>query len=140
MKLYNEFEPIRKWAYNRGIYQSGDLKTQLVKLNEETGELSRAILKNSKAEISDAIGDCVIVLTNLARLAEQHLCDTCENCRGLGGHFIGEESECNWEECKNCGSLTIEDCINRAYEEIKNRTGSMQNGTFIKDSKNDTSI
>ena len=47
----------------------------------------------------DGIGDCVVVLTNLAEL-------------------IG---------------TPIEECIARAYDEIKDRTGKMDNGTFKKD-------
>ena len=35
---------------------------------EETGELAKAILKNDEEEFIDAIGDCVVVLTNLAKL------------------------------------------------------------------------
>lgn len=68
MQLKNEFEPIRIWADNKGLYEKGDVKTQLLKLIEETGELSKSILKNDKEEFVDAIGDCVIVLTNLAAL------------------------------------------------------------------------
>ncbi len=132
MKLTNEFETIRQWGYSRGIYQSGDTKTQLIKLQEEGGEAAKAVLTENREDLIDAIGDCVIVLTNLARLAEQHFCDKCETCRGLGGEFIGEESECNWLECKDCGPLSIEQCINKAYEQIKNRTGEMINGNFVK--------
>ena len=29
-------------------------------------------------------------------------------------------------------SMTIEDCIDSAYNEIANRTGVMHNGTFVK--------
>jgi len=68
MELTNEFEPIRKWARSRGLYEKGDVKTQFVKLQEETGELAKAILKNDHLEFNDAIGDCVVVLTNLAHL------------------------------------------------------------------------
>lgn len=68
MNLTNEFEPIREWADAKGIYQSGDAKTQYIKLQEEAGELAKAILKNDEAEFIDAIGDCVVVLTNLAKL------------------------------------------------------------------------
>jgi len=95
----NIYNLIRQWASERGIYTSGDAKTQCLKLQEEVGELSSAILKNNKQEIIDAIGDCVVVLTNLAVM-------------------------------KN---LNIEDCIEAAYNEIKNRKGSMQNGTFVKE-------
>jgi len=65
----NIFGLIRSWADERGIYDKGDVKTQLIKLYEESGELSQGILKNSQPDIIDAIGDCVVVLTNLAHLA-----------------------------------------------------------------------
>jgi NTP pyrophosphatase (non-canonical NTP hydrolase) len=68
MNLVNEFDLIREWAENKGIYQKGDVKTQYLKLLEETGELAKSILKEDKDEFIDAIGDCVVVLTNLAKL------------------------------------------------------------------------
>ena len=64
----NVYDLIRQWATERGIYTSGDSKTQYTKLCEESGELARAILKKDKAELADAIGDMVVVLTNLAEL------------------------------------------------------------------------
>jgi len=93
------FDKIRLWANDRGLYNSGDPKTQALKLVEEVGETCRAILKQDAKEMVDGIGDCVVVLTNLAEL-------------------IG---------------TPIEDCIDKAYDEIKNRTGKMSNGTFKKD-------
>ena len=62
------FDNIRDWAKQRGLYKKGDSKTQYVKLQEEAGELAKALLKNDKPEIKDAIGDIVVVLTNLAHL------------------------------------------------------------------------
>lgn len=64
----NVYDLIRQWADERGIYRSGDSKTQYAKLCEESGELARAILKNNKPELIDAIGDMMVVLTNLAAL------------------------------------------------------------------------
>jgi NTP pyrophosphatase (non-canonical NTP hydrolase) len=64
----NVYDLIRQWADERGIYRSGDTKTQFAKLQEEAGELARAILKNDRAEFIDAIGDMMVVLTNLAAL------------------------------------------------------------------------
>ena len=95
----DRFQLIRDWAGERGLYTNGDTKTQFCKLMEEGGELGRAILKNDKEEFIDAIGDMVVVLTNLAHL----------------------------------GGVTIEHCIDSAYDEIKTRTGVMSNGTFVKD-------
>ena len=62
------FERIRSWAKQRGLYKKGDSKTQYVKLQEEAGELAKALLKRDHEEIVDAIGDIVVVLTNLAHL------------------------------------------------------------------------
>ena len=64
----NIFECIRMWADERGLYDKGDVKTQYIKLMEETGEIGRAILKQDTAELVDGIGDAVVVLTNLAEL------------------------------------------------------------------------
>jgi len=95
----SQFDLIRAWANERGLYTGGDPKTQALKLVEEVGETCRAILKDNHKETIDGIGDCVVVLTNLAEL---------------------------------CGT-DIEHCITVAYDEIKNRTGKMNNGTFKKD-------
>lgn len=93
------FDNIRAWATVRGLYEKGDPNTQFVKLQEEAGELAKALLKNDQPEVIDAIGDMVVVLTNLAHL------------RGV----------------------TIEECIDSAYDVISKRTGKMVNGTFVKD-------
>ena len=92
------FELIRQWASIRGIYDEGNSHTQYVKLMEEAGELAAALLNKDNYEIKDAIGDMVVVLTNLAALE----------------------------------GMTIENCIDAAYNEIANRTGTMLNGTFVK--------
>jgi|TARA_R110002020_G_scaffold201861_1_gene404734 NTP pyrophosphatase (non-canonical NTP hydrolase) len=62
------FDLIRNWAATRGLYNEGNSHTQYVKLQEEAGELAKALLKNDKPEVIDAIGDIVVVLTNLAHL------------------------------------------------------------------------
>jgi len=67
-KVPTRFDLIRIWAKDRGLYEKGNSHTQYVKLQEEAGELAQAILKQDKPEIQDAIGDMVVVLTNLAHL------------------------------------------------------------------------
>ena len=64
----SQFDLIRDWADERGLYEHGDPKTQALKLVEEVGEISRAILKDDIDEVIDGIGDSVVVLTNLAEL------------------------------------------------------------------------
>jgi NTP pyrophosphatase (non-canonical NTP hydrolase) len=70
------FNLIREWADQRGLYEKGDVKTQLIKLQEEMGELAKATLEHDQAEIEDAIGDMVVVLTNLAHLNNVNI-ETC---------------------------------------------------------------
>ena len=67
-KTNERFDLIREWAASRGLYSKGNSHTQYVKLQEEAGELAKALLKNDQPEIVDAIGDIVVVLTNLAHL------------------------------------------------------------------------
>ena len=95
----SQFDLIRDWADERGLYENGDTKTQALKLVEEVGETCRAILKEDYEEITDGSGDCVVVRSNLAELH----------------------------------GVSIEECVEKAYHEIKNRKGKMENGTFKKD-------
>jgi len=97
-KQKTQFDLIREWADERGLYENGDTKTQALKLVEEVGETCRAILKEDDDEIIDGIGDCVVVLVNLAELH----------------------------------GVSIEYCIDAAYQEIKGRKGKMANGTYVK--------
>ena len=92
------FPLIRDWARERGIFDKGNSHTQYVKLMEESGELAQSLLKKDKEGIKDAIGDMIVVLTNLSELE----------------------------------GMYIEDCIQFAYNEIKDRKGKMSNGTFVK--------
>ena len=71
----NVYDLIRSWAEDKGIYAKGDSKTQYLKLMEESGELAEALLKNDETEVIDAIGDMVVVLTNLAKLRGHNIED-----------------------------------------------------------------
>jgi len=76
VKETDRFQKIRDWADERGLYDKGDTKTQFCKLMEEAGELGRAILKEDDMEFVDAIGDMVVVLTNMAMLGGTSI-ETC---------------------------------------------------------------
>jgi NTP pyrophosphatase (non-canonical NTP hydrolase) len=55
---------------------------------EEAGELAQAILKNDEPEIIDAIGDMVVVLTNLAKLKGYNI----EDCIDSAYQVIAERT------------------------------------------------
>lgn len=78
MQLTNDFDPIREWAHERGIYEKGTVNSQWLKLVEEVEELRYGIETDNKDEIIDAIGDCVVVLTNLAAIQGIEI-ETCIN-------------------------------------------------------------
>jgi NTP pyrophosphatase (non-canonical NTP hydrolase) len=82
------FELIRAWAKERGLYSKGDTKTQYLKLMEEAGELGRAILKEDNDEFIDAIGDMVVVLTNLAELGGTSI----EHCTDVAYEVISRRT------------------------------------------------
>jgi len=97
--MTNRFEDIRHWGKARNLIEGSTPEKQFVKLMEELGELAHGMAKGRIAEISDGIGDAVVVLT---LLAEQH-------------------------------GLSIEECIEAAWNEIKDRKGRMINGIFVKE-------
>ena len=68
IEIASIFDKIRAWAKVRGLYDKGNTYVQYVKLQEEAGELAKALLKSDHDEVNDAIGDMVVVLTNLAHL------------------------------------------------------------------------
>lgn len=58
---------IRLWAHDRNLIKGSTSKAQLCKLMEEVGELAVSLNKNlGKDNLTDAIGDCMVVLTILA--------------------------------------------------------------------------
>ena len=91
-KQPSQFDLIREWADERGLYENGDTKTQALKLVEEVGETCRAILKEDFEEVVDGIGDCVVVLVNLAELQgvsiESCIAAAYEEIKGRKGKMI----------------------------------------------------
>ena len=81
-KASERFDLIRNWAATRGIYDEGNTHTQYVKLMEEAGELAEALLKKDDHEIWDAIGDMVVVLTNLAHQTGMDIEQCIDNAYG----------------------------------------------------------
>ncbi len=90
---------VEQWGADKGILDNGTLISQLSKLYEEVDEVRTGIINFDREEIKDGIGDCVVVLILMARLAD----------------------------------MSIEECLQHAYDIISKRTGRMVDGTFVKD-------
>lgn len=59
-------EKILEWAAARSLLNPDNAPKQMVKLMEEVGELSSALLKSNKPEQEDAVGDIQVVLIILS--------------------------------------------------------------------------
>jgi len=60
-----------QWSLSRGIITNGNKETQCLKLVSEIGELADNIAKGR--DVYDDIGDCLVVLNNLALMHETSL-------------------------------------------------------------------
>jgi len=88
---------IEEWATKRGL-DKADSSKQLLKLQEELGELTQGHLKENGGQVEDSIGDLFVVLTIYC--LQQN--------------------------------ISLQECVEEAYNTIKNRTGKMINGVFVK--------
>ena len=88
---------IAQWHRDRNLIDGSTDKDQYMKLIQEAGELSDNICKGR--DISDDIGDMMVVLINIATR----------------------------------NNLTITQCLEAAYNDIKDRKGRMIDGVFVKE-------
>jgi NTP pyrophosphatase (non-canonical NTP hydrolase) len=57
---------IEQWAEDRNLVKGATPQSQMLKLTEEVGELAYGVARNNTVLITDAIGDCIVVLIILA--------------------------------------------------------------------------
>lgn len=74
----NITEKIEEWAVARNLHTADPTK-QTLKLGEEFGELCQGLAKGREADVKDAIGDMVVVLTILS----MQLGTSIEDCTAL---------------------------------------------------------
>tara|TARA_Y100000385_G_scaffold173077_1_gene179161 strand:- start:7035 stop:7385 length:351 start_codon:yes stop_codon:yes gene_type:complete len=90
-------ENIKRWHYDRNLINGANDKDQVCKLIQEVGELSDNVCKGR--DVSDDIGDCIVVLINIAER----------------------------------NKLSLTECLQQAFNDIKDRKGKMVDGVFIKE-------
>ena len=77
MSNLNELQiKIEKWSEDRGILANSKVSTQCLKLMSEMGELADNIAKGK--DCRDDIGDCFVVLVNIARLVGSKIAECAE--------------------------------------------------------------
>jgi len=92
-----------EWGEIVGLNSGSSIEKQLLKGVEEMGELCGAVLRGNRKKIIDGFGDTLVTLI----LAHNHF--------------------------RNKSEKSIANCLKVAYEEIKDRTGKMKNGNFVKE-------
>lgn len=99
------FEKIRNWARDRELTGRDRLHAQMVKLMEEVGELSHAVCRLEKYGQMDKAKDAIGDCVVVLTILAEQL------------------------------GMSIEDCIDSAYEQIANRKGNTVNGVFVKENE-----
>ncbi len=148
-----------EWGREKGIVVKGNQIKQLLKCASECGELADGICKNNHEEIKDAIGDVLVTLILFGKIfgipvdvdvmalgkersfqfMDQSEADAMFNLL-LAIYAIYENTSkmlltkaiCWLNVIASKNDLDVVDCLESAYNVIKNRTGTTENGVFKK--------
>lgn len=146
---------IEQWAEDRNIIKGSKPIDQAMKLFSEFGELADNVGKGR--DCRDDIGDVFVVLTIIAKQIELDFTEIAElnyppiesglketvaflGC-SLGSLLAGQEEDNGLGFSVVIGLLyniatkcnyTIEECVQIAYNDIKDRVGILWNGVFVK--------
>lgn len=152
----------KKWFIDRDLEHGGRLDKQALKLSEEFGELCAGYLKQNEKLTKDSIGDCAVVIVGLAMLIEENVHSIFEEsdnirrkdameCFKLLNANISEfqlsQNLASKEMCRNnlvravaylksiskALDYDFTDCLEMAYNEIKDRKGRWIDGCFVKE-------
>ena len=143
-------EKITQWANDRNLIEGSTPLKQGLKLMSEYGELCDAIAKNDIDGIKDGIGDVgvvaiIITAQHGVKLNTRHF----RFPKRFTNEMVIDLSQCLAWLVSNTPfpelafldlsaiarryNLTLEQCLEHAYNEIKDRKGIMYNGVFVKD-------
>lgn len=152
-------QQVLDWAAARNFFakDGATLVGQQLKSVEELGELAAAVARNKVAEVTDAIGDLLVLAIVQHKLAGRSPVSAyaamCVEQARLGyestAHAIIElqddlvwwfrsaEATCSWlctlADIAHIYNFTLGECLAAAYAEIKDRKGTMVKGVFIKE-------
>ena len=158
MKLQKLITKVQQWSIDRGL-DKADSKKQMLKLYEEFGELASGLAKGSKEVVKDSIGDVVVVLIILAQQQGlEKISDFNIICNHLQpSELMPQASETiglislRVRRIKNeieepivrlisylrtiakYENLKFEDCLSKAWNEIKDRKGKLIDGVWVKE-------
>ena len=150
---------VEEWSKERNL-DTADPNKQRLKLWEEFGELNAAIARDNHDLIQDSIGDMLVVMIIYCqqlnypiqsnRLIEVDIevydffkdAEISKLIEGVAFEIVGLRTSIQkiyeivgfLNIVAERYDLFIEDCLQVAYDEIKDRRGKMINGVFVKES------
>lgn len=155
-------QKIEAWAEERELFKNPKPIKQLLKTHEEINELLNAIEDEKRAEIQDAIGDIAVTLIIYAKMksldidvegvsseldsipvvhSTDVILDQWNELFYLEKQEYGDRYSrrnkvnniiANLNYIGNHYGMKFKDCLESAYNEIKDRKGKLVNGTFVK--------
>lgn len=141
---YNELKPfIINWANERELIKKENAEKQYLKFLEEVGETAKAIINQNQSGIIDGFGDIAVTMIILGEQIgnSQELSDTYKPIgfinlhdvvRRVGPDFVNPSAMNFLNDACFFYGLDLVQCLEVAWEEIKDRKGTTINGTFIK--------
>ena len=152
-------EKVQQWFVDRNLHEANPVK-QFLKLMEESGELFEGIAKDKPELIYDALGDIQVVLIgleqqikngakisaneqelelllmvsslgNISQKLYSHVCHNETQTPLIKSDIMFLDSVINSVSFFN--GTTAENCLDEAYNVIKNRKGKMIDGVFVKE-------
>lgn len=153
---------IIEWAKERDLIKPENATKQIFKLIEEVGEIFGAHLKKDINGVKDGIGDAQVVLIILLEQLEQKRTECCLGSEAyqkdidnillslsmsvgkISHSFLGwDKKSVHYYHVELCYlylskiaqeyNTTLEECLELAYNEIKDRKGKTINGSFIRE-------
>ena len=111
---------VRQWFHEKGIIEKSNPLKQLGKTQEELTETRDAVVKLTYA--MDVYNDHGMYFT------EEQIDDLMNEIQdGIGDTVVTLIGICEMY------GVTLEECLQQAYDVISKRTGRMENGVFVKD-------
>ena len=152
-------EKVQQWFVDRNLHEANPVK-QFLKLMEESGELFEGIAKDKSELIYDALGDIQVVLIgleqqikngakisaneqelelllmvsslgNISQKLYSHVCHNETQTPLIKSDIMFLDSVINSVSLFN--GTTAENCLDEAYNVIKDRKGKMIDGVFVKE-------
>lgn len=136
-------EQVVAWAKERNLIDPKNAGKQYLKFLEEVGETARAILKDEKPQMIDGFGDIAVTMIILGEQLNHKYALSCTHTiieielydvvRRVAPDFCNPSAMNFLHDAAAKHGLDLVECLESAYNEIKDRKGKTVNGSFHKE-------